>query len=319
MPSMRITATFIMAMMLLTIACCGRAESGSPRGEINAVLTTFYPTEYFAARISGGLVPVECPLPEGEDPASWQPSAAVLERYQRAGLVVVNGASFEEWITLASLPFSRTCDSTAGFAPEFITFESVKHRHGSEGEHSHEGIDGHTWLDPINSRMQAAAILLAMSRRWPEHEKAFRDNADPLFADLDRLDERLRAISKAGQVRIVASHPAYNYIARRYGWVLDNIDLPPEGPVDEETKGLLKSPDFVGAVLLFESEPDASVVGVVNEAGIGHAVFSPCESLDLDARGKGASFLTVMNDNIDRLTEALKGARGEIAAPQENP
>lgn len=316
---MRIVALLLMAVLALVPLGCGRTESGSPVGEANTVLTTFYPTEYFASRISGGLVPVECPLPEGEDPASWQPSAATLDRYQRAALVVINGASFEEWTSLASLPFSRTCDSTAGFAADFIAYESVKHRHGAEGEHSHEGTDGHTWLDPVNCRMQAAAILLAMSRRWPEHERAFRDNSEQLFADLDRLDERLRAISQAGRVRVVASHPAYNYLARRYGWNLDNIDLPPEGPVSEETLGLLKSADLVGAILLFESEPEVSVVGAVKDAGMKHAVFSPCESLDAGARAKGATFLTVMNENIDRLAAALKGAGAETAFPQESP
>lgn len=316
---MRVLGTLIASVMLLSSGCGGDGRPAKSPSTADAVLTTFYPTEYFAARISGGLVPVECPLPEGEDPADWRPPAAVLERYQAAGLVVINGASFEEWTALASLPFSRMCDSTAGFASDFITFESVSHRHGSEGEHSHEGTDGHTWLDPVNARMQAEAMLIAMSRRWPEHERAFRDNADALFADLGALDSKLKAISMAGPVRVVASHPAYNYIGRRYGWELRNIDLPPDSPVATETLHILREPGLSGALVLFESAPDAAVVAALESAGFSHTVFSPCESLCADTRAKGDSYLTVMNDNIDRLAAALKVAESKAATPSENP
>lgn len=316
---MRIFATVIASLMLLTSGCGRNAEPAESSGAVDAVFTTFYPTEFFAARISGGLVPVECPLPSGEDPASWQPTEAVLQRYQAAGLVVINGASFEEWTALASLPFSRTCDTTAGFAADFITFETVRHRHGSEGEHSHEGTDGHTWLDPVNARMQADSILLAMSRRWPEHERAFRDNAEALFTDLGALDTKLKAISQDGSVRVVASHPAYNYIGRRYGWEVRNVDLPPEGPVSAETLNVLKEPGLSGAVVLFESAPDAAVVAALGSAGFSYTVFSPCESLDAETRSKGKSYLTVMNDNINQLAAALKSAGSKTATPSENP
>lgn len=316
---MRIPATLFAALLLLTLACCGRTESRAHRDALNSVLTTFHPTEYIASRISGGLVPVECPLPEGQDPASWQPDATALERYQNAGLVVLNGASFEQWTRLASLPFSRTCDSTAGFAADFITFESAKHRHGSEGEHSHEGTDGHTWLDPVNSRHQTEAILLAMSRRWPEHEKVFRDNAERLLADLDRLDERLKAASQAGPVRVIASHPAYNYIGRRYGWEVRNVDVPPEGPIGDEARRMLSAPDSAGAFLLFESDPSPAVVAALREARVVYTTFSPGESLDAASREAGMSYLTVMNDNIDRLTAALHNARTVSTTTPETP
>ena len=316
---MRPLATLFIALALLTIACCGRTESHATRSALNAVMTTFYPTEYFASRISGGLVPVECPLPEGADPASWEPDAAALERFQNAGLVILNGASFEQWTKLASLPFSRTCDSTAGFATDFITFDSVKHRHGSEGEHSHEGTDGHTWLDPANSRLQAEAILLAMSRRWPEHEKAFRDNADRLFTELGRLDEKLKSTTQAERIRVIASHPAYNYIGRRYDWELRNVDLPPDGPLSDDIRELLTSHDAVGAVLLFESDPSAAVAAALREARVVYTTFSPCESLDAASRAAGVSYLTVMNDNIDRLAAALQSVQRATATAPETP
>ena len=89
-------AAFI-ACPLLCMTGCGSDEPDQPAQakkdtSENVVLTTFYPTAYFARRISGGLVPVDCPVPEGEDPIFWQPERSVLERYRNAKLIVLNGA-----------------------------------------------------------------------------------------------------------------------------------------------------------------------------------------------------------------------------------
>jgi ABC-type Zn uptake system ZnuABC Zn-binding protein ZnuA len=70
----------------------GAASSAAAPSIDPAVRTSFYPATYFAERIAGGLVPVESPLPEGEDPIFWTPDAETIGLYQRAKLIVLNGA-----------------------------------------------------------------------------------------------------------------------------------------------------------------------------------------------------------------------------------
>ncbi len=65
------------------------------------------------------------------------------------------------------------------------TRSGTSHRHGPEGEHTHKGIDGHTWLDPINAKIQAAAIRQAFAKKWPAHAESFERNFQSLVADLD--------------------------------------------------------------------------------------------------------------------------------------
>ena len=67
------TLTSFLLLGLLSFTGC-KEEQGSTGAQVglqNAVLTTFYPTEYFAERIAGGLVIVDSPLPDGEDPIFW--------------------------------------------------------------------------------------------------------------------------------------------------------------------------------------------------------------------------------------------------------
>ena len=162
---------FLMLLVVSLVTCCDQAPApgdGESASLEQAVYTTFHPTAWMAERIAGGAVPVICPLPTGEDAIFWKPSRDVLARYQGAQVVVVNGAEFEKWVAGASLPRSRTCDTVAGLDDQFITYEGVTHSHGgSEGTHTHEGLDGHTWVDPEMAKVQALrsgydeAILLS--------------------------------------------------------------------------------------------------------------------------------------------------------------
>ena len=142
----------------------------------NTVYTTFYPTTDWTRQIVGSQLEVVCPLPEDADAIYWQPSPEIIAAYQGAALVVVNGAEFEKWVEKVSLPRGRTVDTARGFEKEFVTYESVTHSHGPEGEHTHEGIDGHTWVDPLLAARQAEAILAALVKHFPAHEETFRKN-----------------------------------------------------------------------------------------------------------------------------------------------
>jgi zinc transport system substrate-binding protein len=282
-------------ILSITLASCGDkpSEHPAPPSDGKTVLTTFYPTQYFAERIAGDSLTVDCPVPEGADPIFWQPDRGSLQRYQAADLIIINGAQFEKWLATASLPESRIVDTAKSFEQDFIRYETTTHKHGSAGEHSHDGIDGHTWLDPINAKVQAATIRQELAKRWPEHAAAFEKNFAELVADLDALDAACKEVDPAQA--ILASHPAYNYIARRYGWRVTNVDLDPE---------TLPAKDAIPAghpakVILWESMPREKTIALLEKQhGLKSIVFSPAE-----LKGE-EDYLATMHANIARLKEA---------------
>jgi zinc transport system substrate-binding protein len=157
----------------------------------------------------------------------------VLARFQRARLVVVNGAGFEKWVAGVSLPSSRLVDTAAGFASEFLTNTGPSHRHGAAGEHSHAGIDGHTWMDPLLAIRQCQAIGQALERCLPSHRDRFAANLVALTADLRALDRRFAALApRLSECLILCSHGAYDYLVKRHGIPVTNLDLDPETPLN---------------------------------------------------------------------------------------
>lgn len=289
--------------LLCVLASCQKATETQPSagGGQDIVLTTFYPTTYFAQRIAGEHLTVACPLPDGADPIFWMPDADAMGKYQAADLILLNGASFEQWVDKVSLPSSRVVDTSSVLGDQLVRYrKATTHRHGPEGEHTHEGIDGHTWVDPLNALGQAEVIAKALTKRWPQHSEAFASGLAGLESDLRALDKRFQAFAKAwGNRLLLASHPAYNYLAKRYGFEIANMDLDPK-QVDAASYEEMK---FHNApALLWESAPTDEIAARVSALGMRNILVSPCEGNP----GDGQDYLSVMRANLDRLESLTK-------------
>ena len=301
------TVVVILVVGMLSVGCGQKEpETTTPTGK-PVVCTTFYPTQYFAERIGGDLIDVVCPVPEDEDAIFWMPDATAIQAYQKADLIILNGAGFAKWVQKVSLPETRVLNTAKPFEEKFINFEDgTVHSHGKAGEHAHEGLDGHTWVDPVNARLQATEISKALIKGFPEHKAAFEKGFTALAKDLDALDEKLKAYQAAYKNQpLLASHPAYNYIAKRYDWNIKNLDLDPEAmPSDEEFQGIkemLKS--HPAKHLIWESYPTKAIADrMQKELGLISIEFSPCELLSEDAQSSGTDYMSVMRRNLDNIS-----------------
>lgn len=298
---------------MIGVGGCERAPGGGGGGESKAgetppkvVAATFYPTAYFAERIASGTpIKVVNPCPPDADPADWKPSREAIETYRSAGLIILNGASFEGWVASASLPTSRVVDTTAGLKDALLAYEGVTHSHGSGGQHTHHGTDGHTWVDPKLAVGQASAIRDAMARAWPEYTTAFDAGLQALLADLQSLDTALQEVTvRLKGTRLMASHPAYGYLAKRYGWAVVNQDLPPdEEPSAGQWAGVSRELSALAGgvkVMLFEEEPLAGTSAKLASLGVRSIVFDPCEQPSPEG-----DYIARMRKNIEGLGSAL--------------
>ena len=269
------------------------------------IVTTTPPLTWMARRIVGDSVNVECPVPKKTDPGRWTPDAAAIESLQSAGLIVTNGAGLEKWVVKTTLPTSRLVDTTVGLAEPLIRYENVVvHQHGPDGDQSFEGVDVHTWLDPIIAKHQAARIAEAACREWPQHADTFRTNLKALHGRLDQLDERFRSLQPAMKnVTVVCSHPSYNYVARRYGWNTHNIEIDSNHPIDDELFETVKAVQQPGKtiVVLWRSVPSDETLDQLRKAGLRSVAFETGEAT------KAVDFPAMMDRNLDQLSAAIEG------------
>ena len=224
-----------------------------------------------------------------------------MGRYQASDLILLSGAAYEQWVDKVSLPSSRVVDTSSVLQDQLVRYRKAStHRHGPEGEHTHEGIDGHTWVDPLNAFAQAEVIAKALTKRWPQYSEAFANGLASLESDLRALDARFQAFSKAwGSRLLLASHSAFNYLAKRYGFEIANLDLDP-GQVDAASYEEIKF--HKATALLWVSEPNDEIAAKISELGLHNILVSPCEGNPGDSQ----DYLSVMRANLDRLESLIK-------------
>jgi len=263
-----------------------------------------YPLKYFADRIGGGQIEVVFPVPADEDPAYWQPDDEAIGGYQQADLILVNGATYAKWTAHVSLPPSRMVNTSQSFASEYIELEDqVVHRHGPEGEHAHEGYAFTTWLDPRLAIQQAEAVHRALSTKWPEQSADFTTGWQSLKKDLESLDADLTTANAAYEGQpLLASHPVYQYLARRCKWNLQSVHWEPGEMPDEEQWQQLQQllEKHPAARMIWEAEPLEEVRQRLATLGVQCMVFSPCGNVP-----ESGDYLQVMRENIERVRSIL--------------
>lgn len=290
------------------VTCLGVALAVTAWSDCRAqptVYTVNYPLRYFVERIGGAQVRAVFPAPAGVGPAFWAPDVETIASYQAADLILLNGATYAKWLKTASLPKSRSIDTSRGFAADFIAVaETGTHSHGPAGEHSHGGTAFTTWLDLRQAVQQAQAVKEGLGRLLPEHRDGFEVRYAGLERDLLALDEQLQAIAGRAPGRpLLGSHPVYQYLARRYGLNLESVLWEPDtAPDDGQWRELESMLEGHGADwMLWEGEPLPEVVERLAALGVRSVVFDPCGN-----RPEEGDFLDVMRKNASRLDAALQ-------------
>ena len=269
------------------------------------IYTVNYPLKYFAERIAGEHATVVFPAPADEDPAFWMPDAKIILDYQKADLILLNGANYAQWVNKVSLPQLKLMNTSSKFNDRYIAMEDIiTHTHGPTGEHAHTGVAFTTWLDFDFAIKQAQAITKALSRKKPERRDTFLRNYKELEKDMIQVDRDIKAIVENDQNRpLVASHPVYQYFKRRYNVNIKSVhwepDETPSGKQWIELKGVLRN--HPAQWMIWEGEPNPASVERLKSMGVNSLVFDPCGNTP-----DQGDFLSIMRENIKNLKEAFQ-------------
>ncbi len=159
-----------------------------------------------------------------ENEHTYSPKPSDLVAVRKAQLLFEIGIGLEIWVSSlvknAGSPSLRVITTSDGIP---LIQDHTDH-HSGEGTHrdrqeSEPGGNPHVWLDPVNVAIMLGHITNALVERDPSHAAEFRANQAAYVQQLDRLQrelsDRLKAVSDR---RFIAHHPAWPYLARRFGF-----------------------------------------------------------------------------------------------------
>jgi len=146
-----------------------------------------------------------------QDPHLFEASPSVARSLSGAGIVIMNGADYDPWMTKL-LDAARSTSRTVIVAADLVGKKP--------------GDNPHLWYDPATMAATARALAAALSQAdpadQPEFERrlqAFTDSLKPLDADIADLHRRFAGTP------VTATEPVFGYMATALGLTMRNERL----------------------------------------------------------------------------------------------
>jgi ABC-type Zn uptake system ZnuABC Zn-binding protein ZnuA len=199
-------ALLAVALVAAAGAACGEGDGGAGSGRLQVVATTTQAAD-LARNVGGERVDVEGLLAPNTDPHDYEVRPRDVKALADADVVVRSGGDLDGWLTPAI--------DSAGGDPEVVTLiDAVRPLQGPDGP------DPHWWQDPRNAALAVGAVQRALTRADPGGAGPYRERAGAYRAELGRLDGAVARCWQrvpAAQRKLVTTHDALGYYARRYG------------------------------------------------------------------------------------------------------
>ncbi|MAW61751.1 MAG: hypothetical protein CMJ94_13095 [Planctomycetes bacterium] len=250
-------------LILLALASCGKSEPAEPASLRDAVAVGAPPLAAWASLLLHET-PIEVePLYADEGPTgSTTPPRARLAAARTAKLVVLFGPSFEKWARQAALPSTRTVQLGEGLRDRLLEVEERTHAHGAQGEHTHKGVDGRSWLDPALAREQARRLATELCARFPEHAASITLQAAELEQRLSQLEAALadHREALAAETVLVQHGHGLAYLARIWGGPTQELELDLDQKLGTSDWNRVRAAiTGAGGLLLLSDEPAAAL------------------------------------------------------------
>lgn len=211
-------AVVCLSIFLLMLTSLSQCQSKDQQEDIEAdkilsIMVSILPQSYFTETIGGDKVKVQVMIPNGANPATYEPLPSQMAALSQADVYIKLGSP---------LPFERTyMESLTEINDEMKMIDCSK------------GIqivdnDPHIWLSPVLAQTMVNNIYEGLVEIDPDNQSYYQTNKEQLIKDLSQLHEEiLQIFADFENPHFLIFHPAFGYFAREYG--LDQIAIEEEG------------------------------------------------------------------------------------------
>lgn len=290
----------VLVLVAVFLVARRRQEIKTPAGSKIKVAASFYVLAEFAKQIGGEKIDEISITPFGAEPHEYEPTPKEIADIYSAKLFVFQGGGFDSWA-------ERLSDNLRGRGETVV---SIMDRLALKNP------DPHIWLDPIMARKEVEIIRDALVETDPPNAVLYQKNSANYLDELSLLDEKYKdGLAECAKKDFVASHSAFEYLARRYGLSF----IPIVGMSTEEEPSPRKIAEIIELMRARDlkfifTEPLAdsrAVQTIAQETGAKILTLNPIEGLPAQAgltaqdAAAGKDYISLMEENLDNLRLAL--------------
>lgn len=277
----RMAAGFWLFLATCFVIGCGATDTSSDvlpasstksllvtNGAVHQLAKAAFPSDWTVSVVPGG--------------GSSLPDRATIGKIQQATFVIWNGADFEPWRNVLSLPGRRQLVTTDGFVDRLLPAASgPAHQHGPQGARESGESLWAVWLNPDLAMEQLRAVT-SVARRFGPQDTATDTAVRELESRLASLGQRMDSLTGENPSSVLLDDEQLKYLTQRLGW--QNV------AVAESSEAF----STATADLLLSSSPLAGT-------GKPSIVY-----IDLCIEASTDSYVQRMERNLDRLAAACK-------------
>lgn len=164
--------------------------------------------------VGGERIALTTLMAPGVDPHTYMPTPADIAAIHDAHIVFANGAGLEA-------DLEEVFANAGGQSAKVVlsrNLDLLSATDDKDGDHG--GDDPHVWLDVQNVLHWVSTIEEALVSLDPAYAGFYQENAQAYARELQVLDawvvEQVASIPESNR-KLVTNHPAFGYMARRYG------------------------------------------------------------------------------------------------------
>ncbi len=308
----------------LGLTACGVPDAaGEQDGETLQIVATIFPIyDWTVALLGDGQTDAEVTLllDSGVDMHSFQPTADDIIQISTCDLFLYVGGESESWVEDALA--ERTNEDMVVVNLMDVLGEALKEEETVEGMQSEEEedeeeteYDEHIWLSLKNAQTLCQYLSDRLCELDPEHSAAYQENAAAYLEQLDELDGAYQAAVSAADrnTLLFADRFPFRYLCDDYG--LSYYAAFPGCSAESEASFetvvfLVDKVDELGLSCILtidgsDQKVAQTVLSTAQAEDVQILTLDSMQSTTLEDAETGVSYLSIMEDNLTALTQAL--------------
>lgn len=311
----RVSVMLALFLSVLMLAGCQSEEKAESDSNKLQVITTIFPYYDFASHVAGEYAEVSMAVPAGMDTHSFEPTAADIIAFGKADLLIYNGGEMEGWVEQVIEASDNKAMLADGMMNHVEIYEEEIVEGMEEEEHGHEGekeYDEHIWTSPVNAQKLIQQIAKDLSKADPEHKEEYQQNADAYKKKLDELDKQFSDVVSRAETRYLVFGDQFplRYFVEEYDLEYSaafagcSADTEPSTDTIAYLTNQVKDKKIPVVLKIELTSPKVAQI-IAESTGAEVETFYTCHNVTKEQFGQGVTYLSLMQENVKVLTEAL--------------
>lgn len=299
---------------LFLLLCCAAllcAPAVHASQEPLSIVCTIFPAYDFARQLAGDTAQVTLLLPPGGDCHSYEPSPRDIIRIQEADLFLYGGGESDHWVE--EILSSMGDDAPRAFRlTDCVTLLAEETTESMEAHHEEAEMDEHVWTSPKNAMRIVEDLSAALCEIAPENADAYGAALAGYLGELEALDAAFEETVAQGKRDLIVfgDRFPFRYFAHDYHLRYDAAFPGCSEDSEPSVRTVISLVETVRAeqvpvifYIEFSSRKTADILA--EETGAKELLFHSCHNVSSEELEAGATYLSLMWNNVSALKEAL--------------